>query len=62
MQNQKQKVKEDVWIHTQCSRCYAECGIKVHRVNGVAVEIQGVPGSTMGAEGGLCPKGLSSLQ
>ena len=38
------------------------CGIRVHRVNGVAVEIEGKPGSTQGAEGGLCRKGLSSLQ
>ncbi|MFC1952966.1 molybdopterin-binding protein, partial [Chloroflexota bacterium] len=54
--------QEDIWIHTQCARCYAECGIKVHRINGVAVEIQGIPGSTQGSDGGLCPKGLSSLQ
>jgi len=62
MVDNKHEVKEDIWIHTQCARCYAECGIKVHRVNGIAVEIQGVPDSTQGADGGLCPKGLSSLQ
>ena len=61
MQNVKQQVKEDVWIPTHCARCYAVCAIKVHRVNGVAVEIQGEPNSTLGAEGGLCPKGFSSL-
>lgn len=57
-----QDIREDVWIHTMCARCYAECAIRVHRVNGVAMEIQGVSGSTQGADGGLCPKGLSSLQ
>jgi molybdopterin-containing oxidoreductase family molybdopterin binding subunit len=62
MQKAKPEVKEDVWIPTQCARCYGDCGIWVHRVNGVAVEIQGNPDSTMGAAGGLCGKGLSGLQ
>ena len=61
MQSLKQEVKEDVWIPTQCGRCYAWCGIRVHRVNGVAVEIQGEPGSEHGSAGGLCAKGLASL-
>ena len=55
-------IREDVWIRTQCARCYAFCAIRVHRVNGVAVEIQGEPDSNFGAEGGLCSKGLSGLQ
>ncbi len=58
----KTEVNEDVWIPTQCGRCYAWCGIWVHRVNGVAVEIQGEPGSSQGSGGGLCSKGLASLQ
>ncbi len=62
MRNPKQEIKEDVWIRTQCARCYAFCAIKVHRVNGVAVEMQGEPDSNFGAEGGLCSKGLSGLQ
>ncbi|MDP6501399.1 MAG: hypothetical protein QF369_02720 [Dehalococcoidales bacterium] len=62
MQNTKPKVKEDVWINTMCARCYAVCAMRVHRVNGVAIEIEGIPGSTQGADGGLCPKGLASLQ
>ncbi|MBI2850536.1 MAG: molybdopterin-dependent oxidoreductase [Chloroflexi bacterium] len=62
MQNAKREIWEDVWLHTQCSRCYNDCGIQVHRVNGVAVEIQGVPDSTHGAMGGLCSKGLAGLQ
>jgi len=62
MQNPEQEVKEDVWIHTTCERCYNSCGMRVHRVNGVAVEIEGVPGSTHGPEGGLCGKGMAGLQ
>jgi anaerobic selenocysteine-containing dehydrogenase len=55
------QVKEDVWIPTVCGRCYAICGIEVHRINGVAVEIRGCPNSTQGAQGGLCAKGLAGL-
>ncbi len=62
VQNTQPETKEDVWINTLCARCYAICAIRVHRVNGVAVEIEGVPESTQGAEGGLCPKGIASLQ
>ncbi len=62
MKNTAEKTKEDVWVHTQCSRCYNDCGIRVHRVNGVAVEIEGEPDSTHGAGGGLCSKGLAGLQ
>lgn len=62
MTNEEPEIKEDVWIHSMCGRCYGLCGIRVHRVNGVAVEIQGEPDSTFGAEGGLCAKGISSLQ
>ncbi|MFC1954690.1 molybdopterin-dependent oxidoreductase [Chloroflexota bacterium] len=62
MQKVEQRINEDVWIPTQCQRCYAACGIWVHRINGVAVEIQGEPGSSQGPGGGLCPKGFSSLQ
>jgi len=62
MQDVKQGIKEDVWVHTICARCYNDCAIQVHRVNGVAVEIQGSPDSTQGSEGGLCSKGLAGLQ
>jgi len=33
----------------------------VHRVNGIAVTIEGNPDSTMGAKGGLCGKGIATL-
>ncbi len=58
----KSGIYEDVWVPTTCGRCYASCGIKVRRVNGVAVKIEGNPDSVMGATGGVCPKGLSGLQ
>ena len=57
----KPEIWEDVWVPTQCGRCYGACAIRVHRVDGVAVEIQGEPDSTMGSGGGLCGKGLSAL-
>jgi len=55
-------VNEDVWIPTQCSRCYCQCGIRARRVNGVAVRIEGMPETDMGSRGGLCAKGQSALQ
>ena len=58
----KSEIWEDVWVPTMCGRCYALCGIKVRRVNGVAVKIEGQPGSTQGAMGGLCAKGAAGLQ
>ncbi|MCX6011933.1 MAG: molybdopterin-dependent oxidoreductase, partial [Chloroflexi bacterium] len=56
------KIWEDVWIHTCCGGCYGTCGVKVHRVNGVAVAIEGEQDSTLGANGGICAKGVSMLQ
>jgi len=53
---------EDVWIPTQCGMCYAECGIKVRRVNGTAIKIQGNEDSWLGARGGMCGKGVAGLQ
>ena len=38
------KVKEDVWIKTFCHGCLsAMCGLRVHRVNGVVVSVEGDP-------------------
>lgn len=55
-------VWEDVWVKTMCRRCQSECAIKVHRVNGVAVKIEGIEESACGSEGGVCAKGLAGLQ
>ncbi|MFC1998590.1 molybdopterin-dependent oxidoreductase [Chloroflexota bacterium] len=58
----KPEIWEDVWIHTCCGGCYGTCGVKVHRVNGMPIAIEGEEGSTLGAEGGLCAKGVAQLQ
>ncbi|MFC1907621.1 molybdopterin-dependent oxidoreductase, partial [Chloroflexota bacterium] len=58
----KTEMHDDVWIPTQCARCYANCSIRVRRINGVAVKIEGDPNSPMGSRGGLCAKGLAGLQ
>ncbi len=58
----KFEVYDDTWIHTQCGRCFSDCAIRVHRVNGVAVKIEGDPDSWMGSQGGVCAKGAAGLQ
>jgi anaerobic selenocysteine-containing dehydrogenase len=58
----QKRIFEDVWIPTQCRRCQAMCGIRAHRVNGVVVGLEGMPDSSAGSKGGLCPKGLAGLQ
>ena len=55
-------IQEDVWINTQCRRCQSECGLRAHRVNGVVVKLEGIEGSSVGSQGGLCGKGLAGLQ
>ena len=58
----KPEIWEDVWIRTSCGMCYCGCAIRVRRINGVAVEVEGDPDSDTGARGGICGKGVSSLQ
>jgi len=52
--------KEDVWIHSSCSMCLGDCGILVHRVDGVVVDLKGDPDCPVN-RGKLCPKGLSGM-
>ncbi|MDP6175249.1 MAG: hypothetical protein QGF09_13875, partial [Rhodospirillales bacterium] len=52
--------KDDVWIPSTCNLCYGTCSILAHRVDGVAIKIEGNPKSTVGA-GKLCGKGVSGL-
>lgn len=59
---EKPEIYDDKWIPTICGRCYGQCGIRVHRVNGVAVKIEGEPDSLMGSAGGICAKGAAGLQ
>jgi anaerobic selenocysteine-containing dehydrogenase len=58
----KFRVEEDTWVKTQCGRCFSTCAIRVRRVNGVAVRIEGEPDSWMGSRGGVCGKGAAGLQ
>ncbi|MBI2873806.1 MAG: molybdopterin-dependent oxidoreductase [Firmicutes bacterium] len=51
---------EDVWIPSVCYMCYNACSIKVHRVNGVVVKIEGDPESPHN-QGRMCAKGNSGL-
>jgi anaerobic selenocysteine-containing dehydrogenase len=51
---------DDAWIPSACALCYGSCSILVHRVNGVAVKIEGNPESAVG-KGRLCGKGVSGL-
>ena len=57
----KEKIWEDKWIHTACGNCYGGCAIRVRRINGVAVAIEGEKDSAMGARGGICGKGAAGL-
>lgn len=59
--NNTSKIWEDKWIHTACGGCYNGCAIKVRRVNGVAVAIEGVTDSPHGGRGGMCGKGTAAL-
>jgi len=53
-------VKEDVWVPTVCNMCFCACAIRVHRVDGVVVKIEGNPDSPVG-EGRVCAKGASGI-
>lgn len=35
------EIEEDVWVPTQYARCCGGCGIRVGRINGAAVKIEG---------------------
>jgi molybdopterin-containing oxidoreductase family molybdopterin binding subunit len=53
-------IKEDVWIPSACNMCFNACAIKVHKVDGVVVKIEGNPDSPTGG-GRVCGKGASGL-
>ena len=56
---QEPEVKEDVWLHSICDMCFAECPTLVHRVNGVVVKVEGDPEGPHG-NGRLCAKGFAA--
>lgn len=53
-------VKDDVWLPSVCQNCLNYCGIRVHRVNGVVVKIDGDPDSPR-SKGKLCAKGQAGI-
>jgi len=52
--------RDDAWVPSACALCYSSCSILAHRVDGVAVKIEGNPESAVG-KGKLCGKGVSGL-
>ncbi len=58
----KSKLREDEWFRTTCTGCYANCAVRVHRVNGVVVKVEGDPDSSMGSQGGVCAKSSYMIQ
>jgi len=59
---QSLQIQEDKWIPTMCGGCYATCVLRVRRVNGVPVAVEGDPTSDWGANGGVCGKAIGILQ
>ena len=62
MELEKDIIKEDIWINSTCGVCYCGCGIRVRRINGIPVKIEGIPETTMaGEKGGICGKGAAGI-
>lgn len=52
--------RDDRWLVSTCDMCYNACTIRVHRVDGVATKIEGIP--EVGPNyGKLCAKGIAAL-
>ncbi|MBI2917304.1 MAG: molybdopterin-dependent oxidoreductase [Chloroflexi bacterium] len=51
---------EDVWVPTVCNNCYNFCPVKVRRIDGVAVKIEGNP-TAFHTQGRICGKGNSGI-
>jgi len=52
----KNQEEENVWIKSTCDMCWNTCGIRVNRVNGVVVKIEGDPACPQNW-GKTCAKG-----
>ena len=52
--------REDVWVHSVCDMCFANCGIVAHRQDGVLVKIEGDP-DCPASQGKICAKGQAAL-
>ena len=55
-----EEIWEDVWVPNTCLMCYGFCNIRVRRINGVAVKIEGDPTGPRN-QGRVCAKGNSGL-
>ncbi len=53
--------QQDYWVYSVCSLCYNECAIRVRVFDGKPIAAEGVPESDKGAQGGLCPKGVTGV-
>ncbi|MBI4483896.1 MAG: molybdopterin-dependent oxidoreductase [Acidobacteria bacterium] len=52
--------RDDTWFVSTCDMCYNACTIRVHRVNGIATKIEGIP--EVGPNyGKICAKGNAAL-
>ncbi|MEA3442398.1 MAG: molybdopterin-dependent oxidoreductase [Chloroflexota bacterium] len=58
----KPKIWDDAWVKTTCGGCYATCSVSIHRVNGVAVKMEGDPDNDFGPQGGICGKAQGLIQ
>ncbi|MBT5267214.1 MAG: molybdopterin-dependent oxidoreductase [Rhodospirillaceae bacterium] len=47
---------DDAWVPSVCMGCYNCCGIRIHRINGKVVDIEGDPESP-NSRGHICAKG-----
>ena len=52
--------REDLWLHSICEMCKGDCGILVHRVGDVVVDIKGDP-DCPNSRGKICAKGYSGI-
>ena len=60
VKSEPQKAKDDKWVHTICDLCLTHCPAVVHRVDGVAIKIEGDKDGPYG-NGQLCAKGFAGL-
>jgi anaerobic selenocysteine-containing dehydrogenase len=51
---------EDVWVKSNCNLCLNACAIRVHRVDGVVVKIEGNP-DCPSSKGRICPRGMTGM-
>ena len=55
----REEVVEDVWLPTTCDMCFNRCNIRVRRVNGVVVKIEGLDAPPN--NGKTCAKGNAAV-